>query len=136
MAETIVLEKNKQIKTFNDLNVWKKAHKFVLQIYQATESFPDKERFCIISQIRRSAISIPTNLAEGGKRQSKKDFAHFVNIAEGSLEETKYHLLLSKDIGYLKTDTYEILVGHANEIGRMLYSLRRNLTRNSLTLNS
>ena len=89
---------------FVDLNVWQRSHKFVLAIYQATADFPNDERFGLISQVRRSAVSVPTNIAEGSKRKSRKDYARLLNIAEGSLAETEYLLMLSKDLGYLEND--------------------------------
>jgi len=120
-------EYKRKIKHFQDLIVWQKAHALVLDIYQLTDSFPSKEKFGIISQIRRAVFSIPTNLAEGGKRATRKDYSHFVNMAEGSLEETKYLLLLSKDLGYLKKKDHDLLIEKTNEIGKMLYGLRKSL---------
>jgi four helix bundle protein len=90
------------MKTFKDLKVWQKAHSLTLDIYKLTQSFPCEEKFGLVSQLRRSVSSIPTNIVEGFKRRSKKDFAHFINIAESSLEETKYNILLSYDLNYLK----------------------------------
>ncbi len=72
------------IKTFRDLRVWQSAHSLVLEIYKITKHFPDEERYGLISQLRRSASSIPTNIVEGFKRKSKKDYAHFINIADAS----------------------------------------------------
>jgi four helix bundle protein len=118
-------------KTFKDLTVWQKAHALVLSICKETETFPRSEQFGIVAQNRRSAVSIPTNIAEGGKRKSRKDYAHFVNIAESSLEETKYHLILSRDLGYLTEQAHERLSVMADEIGRMLYGLRKKLALNS-----
>jgi len=116
-----------KIKKFQDLEVWKKAHLLVLEIYKITMNFPDREKFGIVAQIRRSAASIPTNLAEGGKRSSRKDYAHFVNIAESSLEETKYHLILSKDLNYLDSGYFDQLFKMSEEVGRMLFGLRKSL---------
>ncbi|RLF34767.1 MAG: four helix bundle protein, partial [Thermoplasmata archaeon] len=94
------------MKTFKELKVWQKAHQLVLEIYKITRSFPKEERFGLVIQIRRSVSSIPTNIVEGFKRKSKKDFAHFLNIAESSLEETKYHLLLAHDLKYISNTVY------------------------------
>ena len=116
-----------QVRSFQDLIVWKKAHQLVLEIYRATNTFPKNETFGIIAQIRRSSSSIPTNLVEGGKRSSRKDYAHFVNMAESSLEETKYHLILSRDLSYLESSKYDSLTMLSDEIGRMLYGLKRKL---------
>ena len=78
--------------TFRDIKVWQKAHRFVLEIYKITERFPSSERYGLTTQIRRSTISIPTNIAGGYKRSSDKDFAHFLNMADSSLEETKWSI--------------------------------------------
>lgn len=115
------------VKTFRDLIVWQKGHKLVLDVYCITKDFPKEERYGLASQLRRSVISIPTNIAEGFKRKSKKDFAHFINMAEGSLEETKYHILLAKDLDYIKNDVFMNLSSGFDEIGRMLCSFHRKL---------
>ena len=115
------------MKTFRDLKVWEKAHELVLEIYKITKNFPNEEKFGLVSQLRKSASSIPTNLAEGFKRRSKKDFAHFVNIADGSLEETKYILFLSYELGYLDRSELDKLSKIYDEVGRMLNGLYRGL---------
>ncbi len=91
-------------KTFRDLLVWRKAHEFVLAVYRLTSSFPRSETYGLVLQMRRAAISIPANIAEGFKRRGKTDKARFMNIAEGSLEESRYYLILAQDLGYGKTD--------------------------------
>ena len=115
------------VKTFRDLVVWKKSHALVLEIYKTTQAFPKEERFGLIAQIRKSASSIQTNIVEGQKRKSTKDYLHFLNIADGSLEETKYHLILSKDLGYLNDQQYLSLNESCDEIGRMLAGLQKSL---------
>ena len=115
------------MKTFKDLKVWQKSHELTLEIYKVTKSFPKEEKFGIVSQIRRASISIPSNIVEGFKRRSKKDFAHFINIAEGSLEETKYDLLLSFDLGYLSKANSDSLNEKCDEVGRMLCGLYKKL---------
>ena len=87
-------------KTFQDLLVWRKAHEFVLAVYRLTSSFPKTETYGLAQQIRRAAVSIPANIAEGFKRRRKTDKARFMNIAEGSLEESRYYLILTQDLGY------------------------------------
>lgn len=114
------------IKTFRDLQVWQKAHQLTLNIYQVTKGFPEDERFGLTAQMRRSCASVPTNIVEGFKRQSKKDQAHFFNISQGSLEEVKYHLILSHDLTYISHQTFEDLMNQAEEVGRMLYAYRRS----------
>ena len=89
------------IKTFRDLKVWQKAHCLVIIIYEITKSFPAEERYVLVSQIRRSAASISTNIVEGFKRRTNRDYAHFINIADTSLEETKYQIILAGDLGYI-----------------------------------
>jgi len=111
-------EKTRQ---FGDLAVWQKAHQLVLQVYRITGSFPAEERFGLSSQMRRAAVSVPANLAEGFKKRGVKDKLNFYNIAQGSLEELRYYLILSKDLGYL-SDNHE-MVEAADEIARMLHGL-------------
>ena len=115
-----------QVKSFQDLQVWQKGHELVLNIYRVTQDFPLTEKFGLVAQIRRSAASICANIAEGGKK-STKDFARFLEISEGSLEETKYHLILSRDLIYITSSDYEKLMDQCNEIGRMLYVFRKRL---------
>src|SRR5208337_3502332 len=88
------------IKGFQDLEVWRKAHKLVLEIYKLTNVFPRGEQFGIVSQLRRAAYSIPANLAEGYGRRSTKEFLQFVAIANGSAEVLRYFLILSRDLRY------------------------------------
>lgn len=113
--------------TFRDLKVWEKSHQLVLKIYNITKSFPPEEKFGLSSQIRRSAASIPTNIAEGFKRKSNKDFCHFLNMADSSLEETKYHLILAKDLNYIDKKDYDWLTESCEEIGKMLDGLQKRV---------
>ncbi|TVP63755.1 MAG: four helix bundle protein [Leptolyngbya sp. LCM1.Bin17] len=87
-------------KCFQDLIVWQKAHQFVLSTYVYSEGFPTNERYGLTSQLRRAAVSIPANIAEGFKRKTKPDKARMLNIAQGSLEECQYYLILAQDLGY------------------------------------
>jgi len=114
-------------RTFKEIKVWQKAHQLVLEIYKITEIFPRSEKYYLTPQLRRSSASIPTNIVEGYKRRSDKDFAHFLNIADSSLEETKYHLLLAYDLSYLDKINYERVSILADEIGRMLYGFQAKL---------
>jgi four helix bundle protein len=109
---------------FQDLKVWQRSHALVLEIYRLSKSFPDAERFGIISQLRRAATSVPTNIAGGTKRQGRQDYARFLNIAEGSLAETEYLVLLSRDLGYLAPKASETALAETREIARMLNALR------------
>ncbi len=115
-----------KIRSFKDLNTWKKSHELVLEIYGITKNFPDEEKFCLASQIRRSAISISANIAEGYMK-SRKDFIRYLDISRGSLEETKQHLILSNDLGYLQNKQFEQLFDLAEDVGKMIYGLRSKL---------
>ena len=109
---------------FSDLKVWQRAHALVLQIYRLTKAWPDEERYGLISQIRRAAVSVGSNIAEGAKRQTSQDYARFLNIAEGSIAETEYQLMVGRDLGYSEKEAIEPLIAEASEISRMLYALR------------
>jgi four helix bundle protein len=89
---------------FEDLIVWQKAHIFVLSVYRYTAGFPKTEMYGLTSQFRRAAVSIPANIAEGFKKKGRNDKARFLNIAQGSLEECRYYLILSNDLGYGAND--------------------------------
>jgi four helix bundle protein len=102
---------------FEDLIVWQKAHRFVLEVYRLTKSFPYDERFGLTSQFRRAAVSIAANIAEGFKKRGKLDKVRFMNIAQGSLEECRYYLLLTRDLGYGETLT---MSNQLDEIGKIL----------------
>ena len=90
-------------KSFTDLDVWKNSHACVLEVYRLTDTFPDHERFGLAVQMRRSAVSIPANIAEGFRKYTSADKARFLNIAEGSLEECRYYCILAQDLGYGET---------------------------------
>lgn len=114
----------KKIRTFQDLGVWEKAHNLVLEIYKTTAGFPKEEIYGLTSQMRRASISVPANIAEGFSRRSNNDKAHFYNIAQSSLHEVKYYLVLVKDLGFVKSDaTNSTLWSMSNEVGKMLYRL-------------
>lgn len=112
---------------YRDLEVWKRSHALVLRIYGVTKAYPDDERFGLTSQLRRAAVSVPANIAEGSKRRTNQDFARFLNISEGSLSEADYLLLCSKDLGYLSEAVLEPIALEIDEISRMLYVLRRRV---------
>ena len=111
------MEKRLPARNFQDLVVWQKAHELVLDVYRLTRSFPKEETYGLTSQLRRSAVSIAANIAEGFKKKGRNDKIRFLNIAQGSLEETRYYLILSRDLHYGETaPTLEKLV----EVSRML----------------
>jgi four helix bundle protein len=104
-------------KSFRDVIVWQKAHAFVLDVYRATEAFPKSEVYGLSSQFRRAAFSIPANIAEGFKKRGKADKLRFYNIAQGSLEECQYYLILAHDLKYADTAA---LTERLNEVARLL----------------
>lgn len=104
-------------KSFQELFVWQKAHKLVLAVYHLTEHFPKHELFALTSQLRRAAVSVPANIAEGFRKRGLKDKIRFFNTAEGSLEEVQYYFILAQDLNY--ADTHEV-IEQANEVGRLL----------------
>lgn len=104
-------------KSFRDLLVWQKAHQFVLAVYHYSDYFPQKEIYGLTSQFRRAAVSIPANIAEGFKEKSETGKARFMNIAQGSIEECRYYLILAKDLGY--GDNPE-LMPQLEEVSQML----------------
>src|SRR5215813_4827259 len=109
-------------RSFRDLMVWRKAHEFVLAVYRFTDSFPDREKFGLSHQMRRAAVSIPANIAEGFGKRSRAEKARFLNIAEGSLEESRYYLILAHDLGYGQTES---LMDTLEEASRLLNAYAR-----------
>jgi four helix bundle protein len=112
---------------FEDLVVWQRAMLLVREIYGITRSFPSDERFGLTSQLRRAAVSIPSNIAEGHERRSTADYIRFVSIAEGSLAEARTQLLIARDLGYCSDSHIEPTMRELDEIRRMLNALRRSL---------
>jgi four helix bundle protein len=106
------------VKSFQDLNIWKEAHSLVLEAYRITNRFPKTEAFGLISQLRRSAASIPANIAEGMGRNTTKELLSFVYNSRGSLHEVIYHLILSKDLNYLKKEDFDNLYNRYNGLGK------------------
>jgi four helix bundle protein len=103
------------------LDVWKEAHKLVLMVYRITREFPNEEKFGLVTQMRRAAVSIPANIAEGFKRRGLQDKIRFYNTSEGSLEELKYFFVLSKDLAYISSQAE--LITQAETVGRLLNDL-------------
>lgn len=114
-----------QAKRFEDVEIWKRSHEFVLKIYKLTESFPKHEIFGLTSQLRRAAVSVPANFAEGFKKLGKADKLRFYNIAQGSLEECRYYLILTRDLSYGEVGD---LQENADVIGKMLSSYMRMIS--------
>ena len=113
------------LERFEQLKVWQESHRLVLRVYAATAKLPREERFGLVSQMRRAAITIPANIAEGFKRRGPKEKARFYNISQGSLEELRYFVILCRDLGHKMG--HESFFASADEIGRMLTGLIRSL---------
>jgi four helix bundle protein len=116
------------MRDFKELKVWQKAHHFVIDLYQHSRTFPSDERFGLTAHLRRSATSVPSNIAEACGRDSEREFAHFLNIAAGSASESEYQLLLARDLGYLQHDAHRQLDDQINEVKRMRGSFIHKLT--------
>ncbi|MFA6410921.1 MAG: four helix bundle protein [Candidatus Buchananbacteria bacterium] len=118
--------------TFKDLVVWQKAHILTKIIYKITDHFPVREQFSLANQMRRAAVSVPSNLAEGLRRKSLKDSLNFYNIAEGSLEELKYQLLLSFELKFINQEEFEKASDLAQQTGKLLYRFIQSQKKNLL----
>jgi len=116
---------------FQDLKVFAEAHNLVISVYKLTMNFPSSENFGLTSQVRRSAISTVANIVEGNARNYRKEFVQFLYISNGSLEETKYHLFLAHDLGYINTTDYTYIHTQAEIVGKMINGLISYL-KNSL----
>jgi four helix bundle protein len=119
-----MVEPRRPAHTFCDLQVWQKAHQFVLDLYGFTTAFPKQETYALTSQLRRAAVSIPANIAEGFAKRGRADKARFMNMAEGSLEEVRYYLILARDLAY--GDSSE-LSKSLEEVSKLLSSYTRSL---------
>ena len=111
-------------KSFKDLEVWQKSHAAVLEVYKLTRRLPKEELFGLVSQMRRSAVSVPANIAEGFKRKGKADKARHLNIAQASLEELRYYFILCADLSYLPHDA---IGNRLEEVARMLGSYTQKI---------
>jgi four helix bundle protein len=113
------VEERKPAKKFQELVVWQKAHRFVLEMYRLTSSFPRQETYGLTNQMRRAAVSIPSNIAEGFRRRGRADKARFMNIAQGSIEECRYYLILSQDLKYGSASGF---IDQLEEVAKLLDS--------------
>lgn len=115
------------MKNFRDLRVWEKAHALVLKSYRTTNNFPNAEMFGLTSQIRRAAVSIAANIAEGCGKRGNGEFQRYLNIATGAASELEYHFLLARDLHYLDESVYLLLNSATVELKRMLSALVRKV---------
>lgn len=109
------------------LEAWKKAIELVTEIYRASERFPKEEKFGLTSQIRRAAVSIPANIAEGAGRRSQKEFLHFLSNSQGSASELETELIIANNLGYLDDEMFSKLLGQLERIGRLITGLVRHI---------
>jgi len=114
---------------WKELNVWKKAHDLVLEIYRVTANFPKSEIFGITSQLRRSAYSVPANIVEGNSRNTTKDYVRFLYQARGSVEEARYFLFLSKDLEYLDNNDFKKFEEEYEKVSKLINGLIKSLNR-------
>jgi len=114
---------------FQELTVWQEAHKLVLMTYQTTATFPAHELYGLVSQMRRAAVSIPANIAEGFKRRGRQDKLRFYNIAEASLEELKYYLILACDLAYVADN--QSLLSQAESVSKLLYRFIESIQKST-----
>lgn len=117
--------------SFKDIIAWQQAYDYCLYVYKLTTQFPDFEKFGLRSQFTRAAVSIPANIAEGYKKLSKNDKLRFLNIAQGSLEECKCYNVLSKDLGYISEEEYDMLEYKANGTSKFLNAYCNGIVRNA-----
>lgn len=115
------------IHKYEELQFWQQSRSLAIEIYRRTESFPESEKFGLTSQIRRAAISVPSNIAEGSARLSDKEFIRFMNIAMGSLYEVATQLDIAKEIGILSSSDFELLIKEVNSVTKMMSRFRSNL---------
>jgi four helix bundle protein len=113
--------------SYRDLIVWQESINLVENIYQTTKSFPKEEMFGLTSQIRRSSVSIPANIAEGYGRNHTKEYLNHLSIANGSLSELETHIIISLRLNYINEENYHIIWNHLQTIGKLLYGLRKSL---------
>lgn len=128
------LEPRGVMQDYRKLAVWGRAHALALRVYKETRAFPAAERYSLTAQLRRAAVSIPMNLAEGSGRESRRDFVRFIDIAGGSANETEYQLLLATGLGYLSNEAHAEMSGELRSLRRMLTRLRQALMRKQALL--
>ena len=117
--------------SFQNVIAWQKAHAFVLQVYRVTRSFPEDEKFGLVSQFRRAAVSIEANIAEGYKKLSKADKLRFMNISQGSQEECRDYIILSRDLEYISQEEFQLLHILLEESSKMLNLYCKGIINNN-----
>ena len=116
-----------KLKSFRELTVWQRAHELVLKVFRLTERFPRSDQFGIVAQVRRSSSSVTANIAEGFGRGTTREFLRSLQIARGELEETRYFILLSADLGRITKEEFEDVNVHCDSVGQLINALGRAL---------
>ena len=117
------------MKTFRELAVWQQAHHLVMAIYGLTQAFPSEERYGLVSQMRRASVSVAANIVEGHRRSGRREFLQFLEVADASLEELKYFLLLANDLRYGTHSATAQIETQTEAVGRMLHALKSHVRR-------
>ena len=118
--------------SFKEVIAWQKAHEFVILVYKITQQYPPSEKFGLCSQFQRAAVSVPANIAEGYRRDGMGDKLRFLNIAQGSLEECRYYIILSRDLGYITLETYENMNVVIEEASRLLNAYYKGIKNRNI----
>lgn len=117
------------MKTYKELKVWQEAYKLTLMVYKITDTFPKREIYGLTSQLRDAVSSVPANIAEGFNRRTSKEYLHFLYVSKGSLQETEFFCLLSKDLKYMEIEDHQMVEDQINLTGRLLSGLIRSIKR-------
>ena len=118
-----------KVKSFEDLTVWQEAHKLTLEVYKLTAGFPGTEKYGIVSQLRRCSSAVSANIAEGFGRATTRELLRCLQIARGEVQETRYFILLSRDLGYVSAKDWEKMGHHCESVGRLINALGSSLKR-------
>jgi len=121
---------NKKIKSFTDLNAWKEGHKLVLAVYKETSTFPDNEKFGLVSQMRRCVVSITSNVAEGFSRKNGKEKIQFYHISLGSITELQNQLLISRDLSFINKDAFQRIAAQTVKVQKITNGLLKFIKNN------
>lgn len=117
------------IKTYKDLIAWQKSIQLVTDIYALTRTFPENEKFGLATQLNRAAVSVPSNIAEGWGRETSKNFVQFLRNSRGSVMEIQTQLIIAKNLGYIHSDKYELLAEKSEEVGKIIQSLIKGISK-------
>jgi four helix bundle protein len=114
---------------FKELKIWQKSRELTKKVYLITQKFPKEEKYDLVSQIRRSAVSIPSNIAEGSGRESKKEFVRFLNISISSAFELETQIIISNDLGFVEEQEYNLVIEEINVIQKMIFGFKKSIEK-------